>query len=287
MPLTNLKTVLEKARGAGYAVGAFNLLDGYFLDAIVSAARELASPVIVNIAESHFAYMDVEAMAAAVRARAAREQVDVVLHLDHGQSLQSVRRVVACGFTSVMFDGSRLPLAENIHQTRQIVELCHPLDVSVEAELGMVGGAEGEQGGTANPDRYTNVDEARAFVRETGIDALAVAIGNVHGAYRGAPKLNFERLAAIRDAANLPLVLHGGTGIPEEDFRRAVSLGICKVNFFTGLSSAALEAVRENFKPDAEKGADYPTMMLAMKLRLGEVVKANMHVFGCAGQAAR
>ena len=213
MALVTLRTILDKAYKNGYAVGAFNVINLNFLEAIVDAAREKKSPVILNIAEVHFPFVTMENIVPVVKAMAARERFDIALNLDHGLTMPAIQRAIANDFTSVMFDGSHLDFEENIKQTRNVVALCHAKGISVEAELGAVGGAEGGGlVGEADPAKYTAVDQAKTFVEKTGVDALAVAIGNSHGRYKGKPDLDFDRLRALRDAAGIPLVLHGGSG---------------------------------------------------------------------------
>ena len=258
-----------------------------FLEAIVTAARRTKSPVILNIAEVHFPFVVVEHIAPIVRAIAEQEAVDIALNLDHGLTMDAIERALANHFTSIMFDGSTLSFDENLRQTREIVKMCHARHVSVEAELGAVGGAEGGGLlGEADPAKYTDVDQARTFVRETGVDALAVAIGNSHGRYKGPPQLDFERLRAIRDAAGIPLVLHGGSGIPAADFRRAIELGIAKINFFTGMAKAALQASRRYLDRAGDRYNDYPLMMNEVRDAVTDVVAEQMAVFGSASQAA-
>ena len=281
MALINLETVLGHAAANRYAVGAFNVINLDFLEAIVKAARARRSPVILNIAEVHFPYVTLEHICPAIRVMAEESSVPMVLHLDHGRSLDTIIRALRNGFTSVMFDGSRLPYEENVRQTAEVVGICHAVNVSVEAELGAVGGDEG--GGvvaTANPDLYTDAEQAQDFVRRTGIDALAVAIGNVHGQYKGKPQLDFVRLGHIREASGIPLVLHGGSGIPDDDFRRAISLGIAKINFYTGMSQAALEATAQAMRNASQGYNDYPDLISHVARKVQAVVERQIDVFG-------
>jgi fructose-bisphosphate aldolase class II len=242
--------------------------------------------VILNIAEVHFPFVNLEVMCPAVLAAARRASVPVALNLDHGQSVESVFRAVANGFTSVMIDASRLPYGENVALSAEVVRLCRTVDVTVEAELGAVGGNEsGGMEAEADPGLFTDPDQAADFVRRTGIDALAVAVGNAHGRYKGAPKLDFDRLAGIREKAGIPLVLHGGSGIPDGDFRRAVGLGIAKINFYTGMSEAALAAVSDRVKTAGAAYHDFPLMMQEVRKRVAETVARQIDVFGSAGKA--
>jgi fructose-bisphosphate aldolase class II len=284
MSLVTLKTVLDHAFTQRYAVGAFNVISLDFLEAIVSAAEEKRAPVVLNIAEVHFKYVTLENICPAIRAIAQRATVPLVLNLDHGESYEAIVRSLRNGFTSVMFDGSKLGYEDNIRETREVVRMCHAAGVSVEAELGAVGGEEGGGlVGAADPARYTNVAQAKDFVTRTGIDALAVAIGNAHGKYKGKPELDFARLDQIRQAVNIPLVLHGGSGISDEDFRKAISLGIAKINFFTGMALAAIEATAEALQATGKSYNDYPEIIKTVKLRVAAVVKQQIDVFGGTG----
>lgn len=286
MALVNLKSVLTKAWQKGYAVGAFNIINLSFLEAIIDAARLKASPVILNIAEVHFPFVTVENIVPVVREIAKREKFDIVLNLDHGLTMGAIEGAIENQFTSIMFDGSQLSFEENIRQTCEIVKMCHALNISVEAELGAVGGAEGGGLiGEADPAKYTDIEQARQFAKETRVDALAVAIGNSHGRYKGAPQLDFERLRAISDAVNIPLVLHGGSGISEIDFKKAISLGISKVNFFTGMSDAAIQTSRKFLAEMGTQYNDYPMMMKAVKESVSQVVAEQMDIFGSSGKA--
>jgi fructose-bisphosphate aldolase class II len=288
MPLLTLRDILAPAVRNQYAVGAFNVIHTEFLEAVVSAAERMKSPVILNLAEVHLQYMDIEVMAPAIIKRSHKAGVPIVLNLDHGVTYETVVQAVTCGFTSVMFDGSHLPYEENIAQTREVVKLCHAVNVSVEAELGAVGGSEGgELMGTVDPGMYTDPAQAEDFIRRTKVDALAVAIGNAHGKYRGAPKLDFERLDAIRMKAGIPLVLHGGSGIPEEDFRKAIGLGIAKINFFTGMAQAAIDTLKTAvMSKDVElKYNAYPDIMLQLQHNVSSVVAEQMNIFGSSGMA--
>ncbi len=284
MALVNMKDMLEDAKRHKYAVGAFNVLNIESLQGILEAAVELKSPVIINIAEVHFDYVDMEAMAPVVQRAAQLAPIPVALHLDHGLSLQTIVRAIRCGFTSVMYDGSEYPLEENIRRTKQIVDICHSVGVTVEAELGQVTGGEGgsKEGTVAEPSLFTDPQEAAIFVEETGVDALAVAIGTVHGLYKGEPKLDFDRLAEIARRVDIPLVLHGGTGVPDEDFKRAIQLGICKVNFYTQTSIAAVNRIKERLRkePDLIK---FPELLLEAKIGIKETVKRQIQVFGSVG----
>jgi len=278
--LTDLKTLLQKAYHGGYAVGAFNVINLEFTEAIIEASRRTGVPVILNMADVHFKYVTPEYLVPAIKAMINPEGPDVVINLDHGLSKESVIRAIRAGFTSVMFDGSKLPYEENVRQTAEIAKIAHAAGVSVEGELGAVGGAEGGGlKGSADPGLFTNPAQTQDYIHRTGCDALAIAIGNVHGLYRGEPNLDFNRLGEIRALTTIPLVLHGGSGISAADFRRAIDLGIAKINFYTGMSEVALTTVRDQINADHAGYNDFPELMLAVKEAVGRVVEEQILIF--------
>jgi len=279
MGLINTVELLAHAEKHAYAVGAFNVINLDFLNGILEAAEEERSPVILNIAEVHFPYVNIEQITPAIRHMADKACVPVVLNLDHGLSLETVIRALRCGFSAVMFDASKKPLEQNIEETRLVVKMAHAVGVSVEAELGRVGGAEGgEKTAKAKREFFTDPAEAERFVAETGVDALAVSVGNVHGFYAGEPELDFGLISELKKRTGIPLVLHGGSGISDDDFRRAVSLGMSKINFFTEMSKEATDRVREliSSSPDIM----IPDFLREAKQRIKEVVIGRMRVFG-------
>ena len=285
MPLISLADGLKHARVHQYALGAFNVLDTHFLRALFAAAQQQRSPFIINIAEVHFKYLSLDTLVEAVKYEAARHDIPVVLNLDHGLHFEAVVQALRLGFTSVMFDGSTLDYEENVRQTREVVKMCHAVGVSVEGELGAVGGDEGGAlYGHADAAFFTDPDKARDFVDRTGIDALAVAIGNAHGKYKGEPKLDFTRLEAIRQQTALPLVLHGGSGISDADFRRAISLGIHKINFYTGMSQAALAAVDKSMTARDQIYDEFAELMLSIEQAITDIVAEQMRIFGSEGK---
>lgn len=286
MPLTSMSEILQDAVRRDYAVGAFNVVNLEFLEAILETAEALRSPVILSIAEVHFSYVPLNDICPLIRDKAARLKVPVALHLDHGMSSTSFLQAIRNGFTSVMFDGSKLLFAENLAQTRRVIELCRPLGISVEAELGAVGGDEG--GGLesqADPLFFTDPDQAQQFVEQTGVDALAVAIGNAHGKYKGEPRLDFERLQRIREKCGIPLVLHGGSGISVDDFRRSIRCGIRKINIYTAMSQAALKAAADFMTQSSGRYHDYPLLMQSIQKAVAEIVAEQMTLFGSVGRA--
>ena len=285
MPLISLADGLKHARVHQYALGAFNVLDTHFLRALFAAAKQQRSPFIINIGEVHFKYLSLDTLVEAVKYEAARHDIPVVLNLDHGLHFEAVVQALRLGFTSVMFDGSTLDYEENVRQTREVVKMCHAVGVSVEGELGAVGGDEGGAlYGHADEAFFTDPAKARDFVDRTGIDALAVAIGNSHGKYKGEPKLDFARLEAIRQQTGLPLVLHGGSGISDADFRRAISLGIHKINFYTGMSQAALAAVDKSMTARDQIYDEFAELMLSIEQAITDIVAEQMRIFGSEGK---
>ncbi len=284
MALVNLKDVLADARRQHYAVGSFNVVDLISLEGILEAAEAELSPVILAIAEVHFKYVNLENITPTIRDVALRSSVPVVLHLDHGESLEAVMLALRAGFTSIMFDGSKLPFEENIARTAEVVKMCHTVGVTVEAELGHIGGAEGGAGGAVAPPEefYTKVEEAVEFYKRTKVDALAVAIGTAHGLYKGKPKLDFERLEKLNGALGIPLVLHGGTGLTIEDFRRCIDRGVAKVNFYTGMSVAATDRIKAQLK--ANPGYyDYPGLLQEAKAGIKKTVAKQINTFRSTG----
>lgn len=235
------KEIINKAKAGGYAVPAFNAENMEMAQAIVAAAEKASSPVLIQTTSPTVKYFKPTMTHAIVEELAKNASVPVALHLDHCSSFDDVMIAIRAGYTSVMFDGSKLPFEENARISKKVVEVAHPMGVTVEAELGCVGGKEDN---VSSADIYTDVDEAKEFASFTGVDLLAIAIGTAHGFYKGEPKLDFDRIAAIRDVVDAPLVLHGGSGVPEESVKRAISLGMAKVNFATELRAAATVAVR-------------------------------------------
>jgi fructose-bisphosphate aldolase class II len=284
MALVNMQDMLEHAYRNRYAVGAFDLVGLEFLEAVIRAAEDCRAPVILSLAESHFEHYDFELLLAAVEAAAERAAVPVAIHLDHGASLDSAARAINRGCNGVMVDASMLSLPENISRTRAVADMAHGCGVPVEGELGYVAGAEGEDA-ERHPGElvYTSVEEARVYVQRTGVDFLAVSVGTVHGRLKGRPRLDFQRLARINDALGVPLVIHGGTGLADEQFRRLIANGVAKINYYTALSDAAAEAVRGN-TTDAAGG--YATLLRDVRAAVAEEAARCMRLWGSAGRAA-
>ena len=280
MALVTLEEILRSTRKEKYAVGSFNAANHSMAEAILSVSEELGLPVILGLAEVQFRYVDLERFVPYLRQRIEGMATPVALHLDHGLSLETVYRGLDLGFSSVMIDASSFPYEENVALTRQVVRRARSYGASVEAELGQVGGGEGnlEQGTEADAAGYTDPSQARDFVENTGIDALAVSIGTVHGPFKGKPRLDLERLAEIRSLVEVPLVLHGGSGLSEDDFRRAVACGISKINVFTETSLGAAGALRELLAKGTPLG--YPDLTTAAEKRIQDIVRGQLRVFG-------
>lgn len=252
MALVNSKELLLDAQKNHYAVGAFNVENMEMMQAVIAAAEAENAPVILQTTPSTLRYADTSLYSAMAKAVAEKASVTVAIHLDHGSSFDLCEKAAKDGYTSLMIDGSKLSLDENIALTKKVVDMAKAYDAcpTVEAELGKLGGKEDDVEVKEGEDTCTDPAEAIRFVEETGIDSLAVAIGTAHGFYKGTPKLEFERLAEIRNSVAVPLVLHGSSGIPDEDVKKAISLGICKVNFATELRVAYSEAVKKHIADD-------------------------------------
>jgi len=270
--LATLNDVLPKAKESGYAVGLFNTTDTDMLEAVISAAEEMKSPVIVGTAEVLLPNGELELIAPSIVNAAKNASVPVVVHFDHGLTFDRCMQAIKLGFTSLMFDGSAGDEKENIALTGSIVKIAHSFGLSVEGEIGHVGQA--SSGDNEMQDMYTTPEEALAFIEKTGVDALAVAIGTAHGAYKTKPKLDIERLKQIRNVTQTPLVLHGGSGLSDEDFKNTVKYGISKVNIFTDLCVAGEKAMKENahlsYLDIRNKKVEY----------IKEAVKNKMRLFG-------
>ncbi|HKL76563.1 MAG TPA: class II fructose-1,6-bisphosphate aldolase [Halanaerobiales bacterium] len=252
MNLVPMADILNKANEEGYAVGGFNINNMEFLQGIIEGAEEANSPLILATSEGAIRYIGMEYVLGMVEAATKNTDIPVALHLDHGSSFEKAMECIRRGYSSVMIDGSKYPFEENIAMTKKVVEAAHSVGVSVEAELGKLGGTEDDHTVEEREATFTDPDEAVEFVERTGIDALAVAIGTAHGVYKGEPNLDFKRLETINNKINIPLVLHGASGVPDSDVRKAVSFGINKVNVNTAFQQAFTSKVKELFAEDPE-----------------------------------
>ena len=282
MPLVTSKQMLLGAQKGGYAVGAFNAENMEMVKAIIKAAEEVKAPVMIQTTPSTVKYASLAMFVGMVAAEARDAAVPVCLHLDHGSSFELAVQAVKEGYTSVMIDGSKLPFEGNIDVSAQVVSVAHPNHIPVEAELGKVGGKEDDLEAVA--DTNTDPMEAKEFVEKTGIDSLAVAIGTAHGFYVGTPVLDKERLSEIRKVVDIPLVLHGASGLSDEDVRDCVKRGICKVNFATELRKAYTDAGKKLLEEKPETFDPKKLGEVGMAA-VTELVKNRMKVCGCDGKA--
>lgn len=285
MAFASFKEVLLDGYRNGYAVGQFNMNNLEFTQAIIEAANEEKSPVILGVSEGAIKYMGLEYTVAMARVAAETSKVPVILHLDHGPNLEVVMKCIRAGFSSIMIDASHYELEKNIALSKQVVELCHPLGIEVEGELGRIGGTEDDLTVDERDASLAIPAEAVRLVQESGIDALAPAIGSAHGPYKGKPELSFDRLEEIKGLLpNIPLVLHGGSGIPDEDIRKAISLGVSKINVNTENQQAMTAVIREILGKD-EKAYDPRKYLKPGREAIKETVKQKMRLFGSSGRA--
>lgn len=291
MALVSMREILEDARKRNYAVGCFNAVNLDMTRGVLEAAEELKTPVILCHAEVHFKYTPIEKLAPVLVNEARSANVPVALLLDHGKSFSAVIKAMHLGFNAVMYDGSDLPYDQNVLATQEVVKIARVLGVDVEAELGHVvrpksAGADGDEDDSVAGDEsfYTQPEQAVDFVNKTGVDALAVAFGTAHGVYLKKPVLDLDRLNKIRQAVNVPLVMHGGSGLDAEDFKNSIANGITKVNYYTGMAKYAAERMKE--KLNAEDGILlYHNIMMESIMAIKENVMQAMELFGCAGKA--
>lgn len=277
--LMNMKELLSVAQKNGFAVPAFNTSSGMILKGVMEACNEKQAPVIIAIHPDELSFVE-DSFIASVKEEAEKAQVPVVIHLDHGGTFEQILRAIRCGFTSVMIDASHMPFEENIAITQKVVEVAHPLNVSVEAELGTIGTT--GNGGEAGADEiiYTDPEKAKEFVDRTKVDTLAIAIGTSHGIYPKdmKPKLKLDLLKTIREMIEIPLVLHGGSANSDDEIAESVKLGICKINISSDIKDAFYKKCREILKEDSsirEPNAIYPPCIEAMK----EVIYDKIDLF--------
>lgn len=285
MALINMRDMLHHAYENSYAVGAFDLVSLDFLEAVIGAAERCRAPVILSIAEPHFAHYDFELMMPAVEAAARRASIPVAIQLDHGSNLDLAIKAIKLGCNGIMLDASNMSLPDNISTTKAVVDMAHRCGVPVVGEVGYVAGIEGD-GAKQHPGEteLTIPTEARVYVERTGVDFLAVSIGTVQGRMKGRAKLDFKRLKQLNQAVNIPLVIHGGSGLNEDQFRRLTSLGVAKINYFTGLSDVAAQTMREKVKADRE--GSFTDLKQGVKEAIGKDVERCLRLWGSAGRAA-
>lgn len=280
--LVNMNDILLPAKKGRYGVGFFNAVNVEMARAVIETAEELHAPVMVGTAEVLLPAMDLERVAEYLIPMAKKASVPVCVHYDHGLTFERCMEALKLGFTSVMYDCSTESYEENVKKVAEMVKICHAMGVTVEGELGHVGDNVGA-GKLENPsDYFTDPDLAVDFVQKTGVDSLAVAVGNAHGDYAFPPKLDFERIDVISKRTNLPLVLHGGSGLTDNDFRTAVKLGVSKINIFTDIDKAGKAGVEEGLAVGAKTMMGLiPYEINAMK----KVVAEKMKLFGSVDHA--
>ncbi len=284
MALVSMTNLLAAAKAKKYAVGQFNMNNLEFTQAIVDAAAEERSPLIFGVSEGALKYMGLEYTVAMAKVAADKYDIPVVLHLDHGSSFDVVMKCIRAGFTSVMFDGSHYPFEENIALTRKVVEAAHAVGVSVEGELGTIGGVEDDLSVAEEDAQFAKPEEAIRFWEETRVDALALAVGTAHGIYKGEPRIRYDIIEAVASKIEAPIVLHGGSGVPDESIRKSISHGVGKINVNTENQVACTETLRNILiaKPDLIDPRKY---LGPARDAIKEVVKTKIRLFGSNNQA--
>ncbi len=283
MPQVNMRDMLYHAYENNYAVGAFDLVSLDFLEAVIESAERCRAPVILSIAEPHFAHYDFALMLPAVEAAAKRATVPVAIQLDHGHSLESATHAINLGCNGIMLDASNRDLPDNIQLTRSVVEMAHGCGVPVIGELGYVAGKEGVVQHPGEP-AFTVPAEAKVFVERTGIDCLSVSIGTVQGRMNGRAKLDFQRLKQLNQAVNIPLAIHGGSGLNENQFHRLTALGVAMINYYTALSDVAAKTMRAQIKQNPN--GSFTELKTGVKEAIGAEVERCLRLWGSAGRAA-
>ena len=281
MPLVNMAPLLKDARSGGYAVGSFSVANMEMVLGVLKAVEETKSPAIIQIAEVRLNYSPLELIGPLMVAAAKNSPMPVAVHFDHGKTAEKIKQALDIGFTSVMFDGSHLPFEENSRITAEIKKTAAAYGADCEGEIGCVGGS--EDGSEDIAINCTSPAQALEFYNKTGVDALAVAIGNAHGNYKQAPKLRFDILEQTAGLVPVPLVLHGGTGILPDDFRRCIKLGINKINIATATFDSVEQSAREAYANQAVKGY-YDLQTAEVEGTYRNALK-HIEIFGCAGKA--
>jgi fructose-bisphosphate aldolase class II len=284
MNLVPMADILQDAHKRTYAVGGFNINNMEFLQGIIRGAEELNSPLILQASEGAIRYIGMDYVIKMVEAATAHTSIPVALHLDHGSGFESIMNCIRAGFSSVMIDASKHSFEDNIALTKKVVEAAHSVGVSVEAELGTIGGTEDDHTVEEKDAMYTDPDQAKEFVEATGVDALAIAIGTAHGVYEGEPELDFERLDTIKQLIDMPVVLHGASGISAEDLQTGVKYGVNKVNVNTDFQQSFTSKIKEIFE---EKPALYDPRKYCGPGRdaITEKVKEKIKILGSNDKA--
>lgn len=284
MPLVSVDELLKKAEAEGYAVGAFNCNNMEIVQAIVAAAEAEKSPVIIQASQGAIKYAGLNYIVKLVEVAADSVSVPVALHLDHGTSFEQVVKCMRYGFSSVMIDGSKLPLEENIAITKKVLEIARPLGISVEAELGKIGGTEDDITVLEKDAMFTDPQEAKTFVEATGVTSLAIAIGTAHGQYKGKPELDFERLEKIKKLVGIPIVLHGSSGVPDNDIQKAIKLGVRKVNIDTNIREAFMKGVKDVLSKKPTE-IDPRKVLGPAREEMTAIVREKIRIFGSSNKA--
>ena len=284
MPLVSMNAFLPQAKKEGFAVGQFNVNNLEFVQAIIEAGKEERSPLIFGASEGAIRYMGLNNVVALAKAAAEEADVPVALHLDHGSSFEVVMKCIRAGFSSVMFDGSHYPFEENIRLTKKVVEAAHAVGVSVEGELGTIGGVEDDLNVSEEDAALADPEQAIRFWEETKVDAMAIAVGTAHGMYKGEPKIRYDIIEKVASQIEAPIVLHGGSGVPDESIQKAVSLGVGKINVNTENQVAMVKVVRELLDKNPDMIDPRKYLGLAREA-IKETVKAKMRLFGSSGKA--
>ncbi len=281
--LVPMKPLLQAANGGHYAVGSFNIASLEMMETVIRVAAEEYSPVIVSTSSAEARYLGPTVAFSMAQALATKYNTPIVLHLDHGDSFEMAMLCIRAGYTSVMFDGSHHPLAENIRITKAVVQAAHAVGVSVEGEVGRIQGVEDDLTVSEHEAALSDVGEVLRFVQETGIEAVAVAIGNAHGFYKQTPKLDLGRLQAIHEKTGIPIVLHGGTGIPADQVQQAIQLGVAKMNVASRVRRAYMQAVYKALAIDPNT-TEVRNVMNAGKAAMAAEIKVSMEMLGSLGK---
>ncbi|SEI78280.1 fructose-bisphosphate aldolase, class II [Propionispira arboris] len=278
--LLNLKDILEYAKVNQSAIGSFNVYNLESIQAVVQAALAAKQPVIISFGESYTSHAPIEVIAEIVKIYCIKSDVPFCLHLDHSKELATIMKAIRAGFTSIMYDGSALPLNENIRRSRQVVELSHLVGVSVEGELGYMNNEDGTSpDGLCLAEGYTTVAAAKEYTEQSGVDALAIAIGNAHGIYKGIPTLDFLRLEEIKRTIKVPIVLHGSSGIPLDSLRKAISLGVRKININTEVSTKGIQTARSFLADHLDKNTRFEILAKAVEGAMSQTVAEYINLF--------
>jgi fructose-bisphosphate aldolase class II len=284
MPLVSMNEFLPQARAGKYAVGQFNMNNLEFAQAIVDAAIEENSPFIYGVSEGALKYMGIEFTVALAKAAAQKSGLPIALHLDHGSSFEVAMKCIRAGFSSVMFDGSHYSFEENVRITKEVVKAAHAMGVSVEAELGTIGGVEDDLSVDEADASLAKPEEAIRFYEETGVDCIAIAVGTAHGMYAAEPNIRFDIIKKVADAVPVPVVLHGGSGVPDDDIRNAILAGVGKINVNTENQVACTEMIRQVLNKDS-KIIDPRKYLTPARKAMVDVVRSKIILFGSSNKA--